>query len=381
MLTTELPGLEIVRPLGEGSVAHVLLAREPALKRLVAVKVLWENLAADDTARRRFEREGQTAASLSHPNVTSVYRVGHLPNGIPYIVMEYIDGRTLEDLLAAKGPLNVEDTRRAVVSVAHALAAAHRKHIVHRDVRPNNVMCETESGRIVLMDFGIAGLLETGSQQDPKLTRTGERLGDVLHMSPEQTCGEPTTQQSDVYCLGVLAHELLTGRVPGAMPQTLLAARPDVDVEFADVVRRCLAPNPRHRPTASEVAETLLRVPGASASASLNPFEDFLRQLQQRKVFRVAIAYMAGVFILLQAAQLIIPALPVTDADLWYRGTVAVSLAGFPIALVLSWVFDWTPGRVRRAPTVALTGVRRLLPVFGLTASVLAALGVWLLLM
>src|SRR5687767_2169327 len=218
---------------------RVYLARDPALRRLVAVKVLRDELAAGDVARRRFEREAQSAARISHPNVTTIYRTGKLPDDVPFIVMEYIDGRTLADLLAAKGAFDVTETRRVIVSVASALAAAHRKGIVHRHVQASNVMVENETARVVLMDFGIAALLQTGTEQDPKLTMSGERLGDTLRMSPEQKRGEPVTQQSDVFCLGVLAYEMLTGSVPDArmqMPQVVALQDPELD----DIVRRAL---------------------------------------------------------------------------------------------------------------------------------------------
>ena len=381
MIALQLPDLEMVRPLGEGSMGRVFLARDPALRRLVAVKLLREELAASDVARRRFEREAQSAARISHPNVTAIYRTAKLPNDVPFIVMEYIDGRTLADLLAARGAFDVTETRRIIVSVASALAAAHRKGIVHRHVQASNVMVENETARIVLMDFGIAALLQTGAEQDPKLTMSGERLGDTLRMSPEQKRGEPVTQQSDVYCLGILARELLTGAVPDANPETPSAASQDAELD--DIVRRSLAPNPNHRPLAKEIARVLggRSSTGAANGVAVDPLDDFVRQLKQRKVPRVALGYMFCAFVGLQVAQLILPAMPVDNSQVWYKGTVALVIAGFPIAVMVSWFFDWTPSGIRRARTAELTGVRRALPFLAFIMSTLIAIGVWALLM
>lgn len=414
------PELEVVRALGRGSVGRVLLAREPALRRLVAVKVLREELAGDEVARARFEREAQAAAGIRHPNVTAVYRVGRA-EGIPYIVMEHIEGRTIADLLRAGGPVDATEARRILTSVAHALAAAHRKGVVHRDVRTGNVMIEEETGRVVLMDFGIAALLETGSEPVARLTATGVRLGDPLRMSPEQIQGEPVTAQSDVYGLGVLAYEILTGAPPplprnvgppsgaesrtarvrpggsSGAPETSLAPdalerlRPASDPELVDVVRRCLSPTPEHRPRAADVAHALMRAPSPAAHPTeeeplvdIPVLHEFLREVKRRKVGRVAIAYVAVAFVFLQAVDLLARAAPAGSTETWYRAIVAVTLAGFPMALVLSWLFDITSEGIRRAPHAesGTAGTRRrrlILPLVALAVSVLAAIGAWLL--
>ncbi|MBI4520499.1 MAG: serine/threonine protein kinase [Gemmatimonadetes bacterium] len=410
------PDLELTRMIGEGSVARVYLAREPALKRMVAVKVLREEIAADDVARLRFEREGQAAASLSHPNNIRVHRVGRLPDGVPYMVVEHVDGRTLAARLETGGPLRVEEVRRVLASVAAVLAAAHRKGIVHRDVRPANILRETQTRRVVLFDFGLAALLETGQQTVMRLTATGERVGDLEHLSPEQLRDEPLTPQSDVYALGVLAYELLTGAGPfpassaaelvhaqlTSEPRPLAEVRPDVDAGLATLVRRCLAKDPGRRPDAHEVYETLVRGPGHGAPAadtvlasaddggllsSIPGLRDFFAELKRRKVARVAAAYVAGAFIFLQGMELIMPALRLQDPDTLYGVIATVTLAGFPAALVLSWIFDFTAAGIRRsaAPAREVTSEqarwRLLLPIVGLTLSVGVAVAAWLLLM
>lgn len=403
------PDLELLRQLGKGSVARVYLAREPALKRLVAVKVLRRELAGDDVLRRRFEREAQAAAGIRHPNVVAVHRVGRLPTGVPFIVMEYVEGRTLDELLHARGPLDVREAKRVLGSVASALAAAHRKGVVHRDVRPGNVLQETESGRIVLMDFGIAALLETGDQAVSRLTQTGQVVGDPQHMSPEQLKGEPLTEQSDVYGLGVLAFELLTGAGPFANVSRLVGmqrkltestpvlslSRPDVDSRLSEIVAACLRMDPSRRLRVSEVADALglATTPVASdpAHSSHDVFDTlglraFGRELHQRRVYRTGAAYLAAAFILLQGAQLVLDGLPLENPELWYQRVTAVTLAGFPVVLVLSWLFDVSTTGLRRPARVREASDQRwysgrygrlVLPGIGLLISVSLAFLAW----
>ena len=161
---------QIVRLLGEGSVAQVYLARERALQRLVAIKFMKPELAEDETARKRFDREGRSAAKIRHHNVATVHRVGCLEDQTPFIIMEYIEGRSLEDELQAEGVMTIEQACHTLSQVASALAAAHEKGIVHRDVKPDNVVRERDSDRVVLTDFGIAGILETGTETITRLT-------------------------------------------------------------------------------------------------------------------------------------------------------------------------------------------------------------------
>ena len=166
------PAFQIVRLLGEGSVAHVYLARELDLKRMVAIKVMKAELAGDETARKRFEREARSAAKIHHNNVAAVYRVGTLEDETPFIIMEHIEGRNLADALQAEGVMEIEQACHVLSQVASALAAAHENGIVHRDVKPANVIRERDSDRVVLTDFGIAGILETGADSVTRLTST-----------------------------------------------------------------------------------------------------------------------------------------------------------------------------------------------------------------
>jgi serine/threonine-protein kinase len=265
---------QIVRLVGDGSVAQVYLARERALQRLVAIKFMKPELAEDETARKRFEREGRSAAKIHHHNVATVHRVGSLEDETPFIIMEYIEGRNLADELQAEGAMTIEQACHTLSQVASALAAAHEKGIVHRDVKPDNVVRQRDSDRVVLTDFGIAGILETGTETDTRLTQQGQLLGDPRYMSPEQLLGEPLTDASDVYSLGVMGYELLTLKPPyeGKTSVQLVTAhlkkepiplthlRPDADPSLAELLERCLSKNPRHRPRASDVAKALEQV-------------------------------------------------------------------------------------------------------------------------
>jgi serine/threonine protein kinase len=352
------PGYSLIRLLGEGSVACVFLVRNTALKRLVAIKVLRKELAEDPVGRKRFIREAQAAARIEHPSVASIHSVGTLEEGVPFIEMQYVDGSNLADHLQANGPLDAETVCRILAQLASALAAAHDHRVIHRDVEPANVLIERETGCAFLTDFGIAGILETGSETVTKLTRESDRLGSPAYMSPEQLRGETLTPQSDVYGLGLLGYEMLTLYGPfgsseiadmaGAHirrpPIDLHESIPEVPQQLSDVLKRCASKKPGHRPSATSLAATLVSITDGDADAAANDVKEqdalgtFLHELNTRKVYRAAAAYAAAVFILLQVADLILPPL---EAPPWvYRATVIVSLAAFPAVLALAWVFD-----------------------------------------
>ena len=266
------PAYLVVRRLGQGGMGSVYLAREPALKRPVAVKVMLPDLARDETNRARFEREAQSVAAISHPNVISVYRVGALADGTPFFVMQYVQGKSLDDRLETAGPLGVGEARRVLGEVASALAAAHKRDIVHRDIKPANILQDEESGRVVVTDFGIAAVRPQREAPSPRLTQTGTSLGTPTHMSPEQLLGEPVTDKSDVYSFGILAYELLTGQGPFRItspheavaahlrdtPPPLSRLRPEVDPELEQIALGCLAKKPEDRPGAAQLAQRLL---------------------------------------------------------------------------------------------------------------------------
>ncbi len=270
---------QYLRLIGVGGMGAVFLMREIALKRLVAVKVLAPSLAADASARARFTREARAAAALSHPNVVRVYAVGETGGlRLPYIVMQYVEGPSLADWMTQHPRVSERDARRVIGEVAAGLAAAHARNLLHRDVKPGNVLLEAESGRAYVADFGVSAAVRSGggtSGVTPgtgSLTATGHVVGTPIYMSPEQAAGDPLTPKSDVYSLGVLAYELLVGELPfkatTAMgwaaahlrdtPTPVGHRRADLAPEVTRLVDRCVAKDPMDRPTASDVERGMM---------------------------------------------------------------------------------------------------------------------------
>ncbi|HKK08340.1 MAG TPA: serine/threonine-protein kinase [Gemmatimonadota bacterium] len=353
---------EVVRPLGRGAMATVYLARDRALGIPVAVKVLGPEQAADETAGKRFEREARAAASLAeHPNAVAVTRFGRLPDGTPYLVMQYVKGRTMEERLEAEGRLPVPEATAVLAEVASALAAAHGNGIVHRDVRAGNVMWDEEKRRALLTDFGIAAVLDAGGPDAPRLTRTGELLGDVRHTSPEQLSGAPITELTDIYQFGLLGYELLAGRGPYEArssaewirahlqqePRGLRELRPDVPEPLAALLQRCLAREPRHRPAAADVVRALERQGSPADVGRSGPTDerDLAKLLQRRVPQIVLIAAGAGMG-LIQIVGSLDKVLPPQSQLL----TVIFVAASVLASAVIAW-FHGERGR-QRAPAL-----------------------------
>ena len=198
---------QIIKTIGEGGMANVYLAYDTILDRDVAVKVLRGDLATDDTFVRRFQREALSASSLSHPNIIEVYDVGE-DNGSYYIVMEYIKGKHLKQLLKQRGKLTLTEVVDIMLQVTDGMSVAHDNYIIHRDIKPQNIMI-LENGLIKITDFGIAMALNS-----TQLTQTNSVMGSVHYLPPEQASGKGATIQSDVYSMGILMYELLTGELP-----------------------------------------------------------------------------------------------------------------------------------------------------------------------
>jgi serine/threonine-protein kinase len=231
----------IVSLLGSGGMADVYLAKDERLGRQVAVKVLKARLAADDEFLERFRIEAQAAASLNHPGIVGVYDRG-AADSTAYIAMEYVPGESLKQRLRRDGALPADDAVRIALAVLSALGAAHSRQIVHRDVTAHNVLLATD-GRVMVTDFGIARM------GDSALTRTGAVMGTSSYLSPEQAQGRPADERSDLYSLGVVLYEMLTGRVP-------FTGETDVAVALQHV--RAAPPNPRT--LAPGIGETLAAV-------------------------------------------------------------------------------------------------------------------------
>jgi serine/threonine-protein kinase len=258
---------QLERQVGRGGMAEVYAGRDTRLGRTVAVKVLKTDLARDPSFQSRFKREAQSAASLNHPAIVAVYDTGDeqvagAGGHLPFIVMEYLQGRTLKEVLAEHGRLNVEDSLRVTAGVLDALQYSHRNGIVHRDIKPANVMV-TDAGEIKVMDFGIArAITDTGAT----MTGTNAVLGTAQYLSPEQAKGETVDNRSDLYSTSCLLYELLTGRPPfvgdspvslayqhvGEQPQPPSALVPGLPADLDRVVMRGLSKDRTQRYQSAE---------------------------------------------------------------------------------------------------------------------------------
>jgi eukaryotic-like serine/threonine-protein kinase len=282
----------LVRRIAVGGMGEVWEADDTVLGRRVALKVLVEELAADDQATRRFVREARATARLAHPNVARVYDFGRA-GGAPFLVMELLEGQTLAGRTAS-GPLPPAEATRIAAAVADALDAAHQRGIVHRDVKPSNVML-TPDGDVKVMDFGIA------AAADETHSTTGSGLyATVAYVSPERVAGEPATPASDVYSLGAVLYELLCGRPPFSGSSPALVARahlhdqpvpvrqlaPWVPARLAEACELALAKDPARRPSSAAAFATRLRaaVP-AGAPAADSPPGPPTRRLHHREAY------------------------------------------------------------------------------------------------
>ena len=361
----------IIRKLGQGAMGSVFLARDTAMRRLVAIKVPKAQLARDEVVRRRFQREAEAAGRLVHPSVATTYRIGSLPGDVPFIVMEYVEGRTLGQTLEADGPFPIDQAVGLLEQIASALAAAHKEGVIHRDVRPGNVLFEAETGRAVLTDFGIAGILETGTESITRLTQAGQILGDPAHTSPEQLQGEEVTEATDVYSLGVLGYELLTAERPYTAntraqlitahlrqsPRDLSSILPGVDPRLQALLEKCLSKTPEHRPSASRVRDTLAAIasgpestevaaPRRGVAEHVPAFGAFLKEIQRRRVGRVGVTYVAVAVVALTAGEMANEAFDFVERI--YPAMWAIAVGGFPVALSLAWIFDLDASGIRR---------------------------------
>jgi serine/threonine protein kinase len=266
---TEIAGRYVIeRRLGAGGMSTVFMANDTVLERPVAVKLLAEHLADDEAFVYRFRREALSAARLQHPNIVQVFDSGQdQSSGRHYIVMEYVDGPSAADMLRERKELDIDETVRLVRDACHGLDYAHRAGVVHRDVKPGNLLFAEEMGITKLADFGIAKAAE-----QTRITQVGSVLGTAAYLSPEQARGEEAGPASDIYSLAVCAYQFITGRLPheyASLTELALKQqqdpvapvtdyRPDVPSELDEAVRLALERDPAARySSALEMAEAI----------------------------------------------------------------------------------------------------------------------------
>ena len=378
------PDLEIIRRIGGGRMADVYLARQLPLDRPVAVKILSTQISDDPAAKARFEREARAAGTLDTPYAVEVYRFGYLSDGLPFLVMQYMRGGTLEDRVDAEGPLSQADARRILGDVSEALAAAHARGFVHRDVRAANILCDAEGHRALLSDFGLAGLRPEYQTADARITRMGEIIGTPGYLSPEQLNGEPATEATDVFSLGLLGYKILADQGPFAAktqreavarclkqpPTPLAVLRPDIEAQLANLLERCLAKDPEKRPTASFLAKAFRGEIPASleerGSATEDGEKDILDALLNRRLPQIVVVTTGVLFAGLAFFDILV------DRGVLDRWAFLLALNTFVCGVAASGVLAWFHGARGRQKVQPLEII--LLALLGLAWTAAAAL-------
>ena len=342
----------IQRKLGAGGMADVYLAEDQELGRRVAIKILNSRHGNDDQFIERFRREAKNAAALNHPNIVSIYDRGEAEDTY-YIAMEFLDGRTLKELIIGRGaaPINVAiEYARQILS---ALRFAHRHGIVHRDIKPHNVLVDGE-GRVKVTDFGIA---RAGTSQ---MTEAGSIVGTAQYLSPEQAKGGEVDPRSDLYSLGVVLYELLTGKTPfdgetpveiamkhlSTTPKPPSALRPDVPPELDMVVMRALAKNPDERYQSADEMEGDLERVARGAKVSATTMDTATQVLRRPAAAAAAASATAATMIAPSPAAAAPPPAVVAEEEEYQEGGGRpiwpwLVAAGFIIAAIVAGFFVW----------------------------------------
>jgi TolB-like protein/Tfp pilus assembly protein PilF len=355
---------KISESIGTGGMGEVYLATDIVAGRKAALKLLPLRFTGDAERLKRFEQEARAVVGLNHPNIVTVYEIGE-ENSIHYIASELIEGETLRDRLT-RGPMQLSEALDAAIQIASALTAAHRAGIVHRDIKPENIMLRPD-GYVKVLDFGIAKLAEhqlpaTMPRDEALLlveTNLGSVLGTVRYMSPEQARGGHVDKITDIWSLGVVLYEMVTGHAPfsGDTPKqvmsSILEKEPppltrylsNAPAELQQIISKTLRKDRAQRyRSAHELLDALKDLRRKLDFESL--FKGgFFEEVKRRKVYRVAAAYIIAAGAIIQLASVVFPA---WDLPNWaLRLVIVLLLIGFPLALVLGWAFDITSHGIR----------------------------------
>jgi serine/threonine protein kinase len=322
-------GYAVEGKLGAGGFAVVYLVRDVHLKRKLAVKVLSPDVITSHSVLERFKREAETIAQLSHPHIVPLHFIGQ-KDDLVYLVMQAIDGGSLADRMQREGQLPIDEAARMFGEVASALAHAHKRGVIHRDIKPQNVLLDAETGRALVTDFGIARTAEGGN-----LTATGMVVGTPAYLSPEQVTGEPSDHRADIYALGVMMYEMLSGQPPftGATPTAVLmkrlagppaplrTLRPEVPAALEELVDACLATDPNERiQNAADIARALTGHSPVSGGHTTSTRLRVTRKPQPSKkllfgIGGIAIAIVTSVVALLSSGPPAPPPAPIPPLD------------------------------------------------------------------
>src|SRR5437016_9816608 len=368
---------KISERIGSGGMGEVYLATDVTAGRKAALKLLPMRFTGDAERLKRFQQEAHAVVALNHPNILTVYEIGE-GHSTHYIASELIEGETLRQRLM-RGRIEVGDAVDVAIQVASALAAAHAAGIIHRDISPGNIMLRPD-GYVKVLDFGIAKLAESafakatadgaGSMTLAE-TNLGSILGTVRYMWPEQACGGQVDKTTDIWSLGVVLYEMVTGHAPfsGDTPKEVMSSILEKEpaplthyvahlpAELQQIISKTLRKDRTERyRSAQDLLKALkdLRRNLEFESFFMNGFFD---EAKRRKVYRVAAAYIIAAAGIIQLASAAFPAWDLPNSAL--RLVIVLLLIGFPLALVLGWVFDVTPQGIRSTPTAALGTHRR----------------------
>jgi TolB-like protein/Flp pilus assembly protein TadD len=374
---------KLSEPIGTGGMGEVYLATDIVAGRKAALKLLPTRFTGDAERLKRFQQEARAVVRLNHPNILTIYEIGE-DHSIHYIASELIEGETLRERLV-HGRMQLSEAVDIAIQVVSALAAAHQVGIIHRDIKPENIMLRPD-GYVKVLDFGIAKLAEqevpTTIPKDEALllveTNLGSVLGTVRYMSPEQACGAPVDKSTDIWSLGVVLYEMVTGHAPftGDTPREVMSAILEKEpppltryvahapAELPQIISKTLRKGRGQRYNrAHELLEALKDLRRKLEFESFSG-SGFFEEVKRRKVYRVAAAYIIAAAAMIQLAS---AAFPAWDLPNWaLRLVIVLLLIGFPLALILGWAFDLTsqgirvtPGTHRRRSAIVLvaTGV------------------------